>query len=333
MSAPTSPACPPSDPPQATPDECLPHVELFIEEHRALQLGLEGIQADLSGFIDLQRETASETAAHVEEFATLIKDSDQMLQGIQQLSQRVSDALASSREMTSFSQKIHGVLKQIVTIAEQTNLLSLNATIEAARAGEHGKGFAVVANEVKQLSQETKRTAEEVSDIVVELERRTQGVAKTMDTSAGVCTRIEETARGFTERLSGVGHENKDAMERLLRTADSIFMSLAKIDHIRWKVNTYLSVLEGKPGFNYVDFHDCRLGKWYYDGDGRSFSNVPAYAQLELPHSKVHEGTRDVFEALESNDTTEALTAAVKKMEEGSEGVFRILDAMLDQKR
>ena len=45
-------------------------------------------------------------------------------------------------------------------------MLSLNASIESARAGEHGKGFAVVANEVRKLSDDTKKTVSTVSELV-----------------------------------------------------------------------------------------------------------------------------------------------------------------------
>jgi methyl-accepting chemotaxis protein len=62
-------------------------------------------------------------------------------------------------------QQIAEKIAIIEDIAMQTRMLSLNATIEAARAQEHGKAFSVVASEVRQLSDITKKAAEEISKL------------------------------------------------------------------------------------------------------------------------------------------------------------------------
>ncbi|MDV6376952.1 methyl-accepting chemotaxis protein [Sporosarcina sp. GW1-11] len=101
---------------------------------------------------------------------------------------------------------ISSVIDAITAISSQTNLLALNASIEAARAGEHGKGFAVVAEEVRQLAEQSARSAEQVRSTIHELQDGTQQViqqmAGTRETFERQSSVVSDT-EGIFEKISG----------------------------------------------------------------------------------------------------------------------------------
>lgn len=133
--------------------------------------------------------------------------------------------------------------------------------------------------------------------------------------------------KGFEQSLSQISGEVKGYFGDISNTTDSVFMGLAKLDHMLWKVNTYLSINEGQPAFDFVDHRDCRLGKWYYEGEGKAyFSSSSHYRDLERPHEVVHETTREVFELLQGERDYNALMRSLRFMEEHSVEVFRKLD-------
>ena len=138
----------------------------------------------------------------------------------------------------------------------------------------------------------------------------------------------------LNESLENNSTQMKDSFADMRFTAVRVFMSLAKLDHVLWKVNTYYSAATKEEQFKFVDHHSCRLGKWYYEGDGKdNFSKTSSYSKLEKPHAVVHNGTNKVFNLMaEENINVDALLNAFKEMEDGSDEVFSILDQILHDK-
>ena len=88
--------------------------------------------------------------------------------------------------------QIGSIANLVSDLASQTNMLALNAAVEAARAGEQGKGFAVVAAEVRQLAEQSKKSAERANALVIEIQKATN--AAVMVTEAGTMTVNEVSA-------------------------------------------------------------------------------------------------------------------------------------------
>jgi len=277
-----------------------------------------------------------------------LETSVQMLQRIETLgeqSQNISGALdalnLSSEESTHTvsglsdrAEEVGNILTLIKDISDQTNLLALNAAIEAARAGEHGRGFAVVADEVRKLAEKTDKA---VAEINVSLQTMKQDVMSIGDQFGHIQHGISSATAMIGEFNDGLQHctiDLKQTFDHIGHVADRVFMSLAKLDHVLWKINTYYSAITQKEQFKFVSHHNCRLGKWYYEGEGfASFSKTPSYKSLERPHEVVHNGTHKVFDEMVRTPLEfHKLKSAFEEMEEGSTQVFLILDKILHEK-
>ena len=153
-------------------------------------------------------EEIGKTAKQSAELARFVKEAANegrvavsgTVEGMRKIEIAVDEAKVALGELSDRSQEIGEIVRVIDEIAGQTYLLALNAAIIAAQAGERGKGFAVVADEIRDLSERTSVSTDEIRTLILNVQRAVERAAEQMTISSdrvfdgvGLTARAEQT--------------------------------------------------------------------------------------------------------------------------------------------
>lgn len=188
------------------------------------------------GAMTQQASAVTETTATVEEMVATARvnaeQADSATQSAAEVQTTTREGLQlvthNESDMAIMEESMNRIAQQIITLSEQagqigeiarvvgelaaeTNMLALNAAVEAARAGEQGRGFAVVATEIRKLADQSKKSAERANQIVLDIQKATNGMVMTAEDGS-------KTTHAAAESAQLASH----AFEKVTQLADAV---------------------------------------------------------------------------------------------------------------
>ena len=196
----------------------------MVDTLRYISMSSEQVSAGSSNLADTSQslaEGATEQAGAVQELHATIttiseaarraadsaedayKQSQEYADVADRSSGDMKEMVEAMSRISEASHKIGNIISEIENIASETNMLSLNASIEAARAGEAGRGFSVVADQIRQLAEQSSKSAVDTRALI-------EGTMKEVENGNKVAERAVSSLAIVVDGIRKVAESSKE---------------------------------------------------------------------------------------------------------------------------
>ena len=153
-----------------------------------------------------------------EEGAKSVQDTITEMSQLKAQVNEIANQIDNLRQQTD---RIGGISRLVGNLARQTNMLAINASVEAIRASDENHGFSVIANEIRQLAEQSKESADLIKNLVANIHKAIDATVAVTDEGNRKVDRGIDLTNATTERFIGV----TDSINNIFLNNQQIFFS------------------------------------------------------------------------------------------------------------
>ncbi|WP_234394427.1 methyl-accepting chemotaxis protein [Thermococcus piezophilus] len=202
---------------------------------QTLTAGIEEMNTQAQALTDYALETANmaETGRRISDNVAL------NVASINEVNQNMEKAVSI---LVRHSKRIGEIVEVIGSIAEQTNLLALNAAIEAARSGEHGRGFAVVAENIRELADQSKRSTDQIAELIRNMQESIETVVNSIKQGFKVTEEIKDAVQELIAAFDDIARRANETANMIKELSDSIDSQAQSVQMLMDNINNVQSL-------------------------------------------------------------------------------------------
>ena len=205
----------------------------MVSEIRRILTAIQSSSERMAGISEELAAGSEEASASVQDVASTVREFSSGASEQNLLLNRVEEKLAEHlKAIEETSNRINETSSFVLKVAKRTNILGLNASIEAAKAGKFGRGFSIVAREVRNLSNETKRSAIEIADLIESIESRIRSTVREIQHEVSITKDVAENTAAGSEEASAATSEQVIMLSEISQTSNELSLLASELAEI-----------------------------------------------------------------------------------------------------
>ncbi|OLS19342.1 MAG: putative methyl-accepting chemotaxis protein YoaH [Candidatus Heimdallarchaeota archaeon LC_2] len=207
-------------------DDMVNNLSTILKTQQAASTRLASIAEELAAGAQEASASVIEVSETVHEFTLGASEQNLLLDRISKnLEEHLMDVEGAVHRIGEAS-------KFVVKVAKRTNILGLNASIQAAKAGKFGLGFDVVADEVRNLSEETKESANQIADLIAEIEVNIKNNVEDMLKEVHIISEVAENTVIGSDQLNISTSEQVIMLNEISTTSNELSLLAQQLQEI-----------------------------------------------------------------------------------------------------